>query len=110
MVAADINKITNRSRSIISGESMNLPLLLGPVGVQGIVNKDAEVATGRAAASLGIPFVLSTVSSRSIEEVAQAMGAGRRWFQLYWGKDLELTASMLKRAENAGYSAVVVTL
>jgi isopentenyl diphosphate isomerase/L-lactate dehydrogenase-like FMN-dependent dehydrogenase len=53
---------------------------------------------------------LSTVSSRSIEEVAEAMGAATRWFQLYWGKDMELTASMLRRAEKAGYGAVVVTL
>lgn len=86
------------------------PVLLGPVGVQGIIHKEAEAATGRAAASLGLPFVLSTVSSRTIEQVAQAMGASPRWFQLYWGKNPELTASMLKRAEKAGYSALVATL
>ena len=86
------------------------PVLLAPVGVQGIVHADAEAASGRAAASLGVPFTLSTLSSRSIEDVAQAMGEGRRWFQLYWGKDPELTASMVTRAEKAGYSALVVTL
>ena len=94
----------------VLGLELPAPVLLGPVGVQGIVHRDAEVASGRAAASLGLPFVLSTVSSRSIEEVAQAMGSGPRWFQLYWGKDQELTASMVKRAERSGYSAVVVTL
>ena len=92
------------------GERLAAPLLLAPVGVQGIVHAEAEVASGRAAASLGVPFTLSTLSSRSIEEVAQAMGTGRRWFQLYWGKDPELTASMVARAEKAGYSALVVTL
>jgi lactate 2-monooxygenase len=86
------------------------PVLLGPVGVQGIIHAEAELASSRAAASLAVPFVLSTVSSRSIEEVAQAMGGATRWFQLYWGKDMELTASMLRRAEKAGYGAVVVTL
>jgi lactate 2-monooxygenase len=86
------------------------PVLLGPVGVQNIIHPEAEVAVGRAAASLGIPFVLSTVSSWPIEEVAQAMGGAPRWFQLYWGKDHELTCSMLQRAEKAGYSALVVTL
>ncbi len=86
------------------------PVLLAPVGVQGIIHPEAEPASARAAASLGIPFVLSTVSSRSIEEVAQAMGSATRWFQVYWGKDMELTASMLRRAEKAGYGAVVVTL
>ena len=106
-----LRNVSERDLSVeLLGMKLPSPLLLGPVGVQGIVNKDAEVATGRAAASAGLPFVLSTVSSRSIEEVAQAMGAGVRWFQLYWGKDLELTASMLRRAEKAGYSAVVVTL
>ena len=86
------------------------PVLLGPIGVQGIIHPEAEVASARAAASLGVPFVLSTVASRSIEEVAQAMGSATRWFQLYWGKDMEVTASMLRRAENAGYGVLVVTL
>ena len=92
------------------GARLPAPILLGPVGVQGIVHRDGELAAGRAAAALGLPFVLSTVSSRTIEEVAQAMGGGTRWFQLYWGKNPELTASMLARAERAGYSALVVTL
>jgi isopentenyl diphosphate isomerase/L-lactate dehydrogenase-like FMN-dependent dehydrogenase len=78
--------------------------------VQNIIHPDAEVAVGRAAASLGVPFVLSTVSSRSIEEVAVAMDHAQRWFQLYWGKDHELTSSLLRRAEKSGFSALVVTL
>jgi lactate 2-monooxygenase len=57
-----------------------------------------------------VPFALSTVSSRSMEEVAQAAGNAPRWFQLYWGKNPDLTASMLQRAERAGYTALVVTL
>lgn len=106
-----LRNVSERNLGVeLLGLRLAAPLLLGPVGVQGIVDREGEVATGRAAASLGIPFVLSTVSSRSIEEVAQAMGAGTRWFQLYWGKDLELTASMLRRAESAGFSAIVVTL
>ncbi len=92
------------------GHRLPAPVLLGPVGVQSILHADAETATARAAASLGIPFVLSTVSSRPIEQVAQAVGNSPRWFQLYWGKDHELTSSMLQRAERAGYSALVVTL
>ena len=92
------------------GARLAAPILLGPVGVQGILHREAELATGRAAATLGLPFVLSTVSSLTLEKVAQAMGTGPRWFQLYWGKNPELTASMLRRAENAGYTALVVTL
>jgi isopentenyl diphosphate isomerase/L-lactate dehydrogenase-like FMN-dependent dehydrogenase len=94
----------------ILGRKLPAPVLLGPVGVQGIIHKGAETETARAAASLGIPMVLSTVSSRPMEEIARANGDGTRWFQLYWSKDRELTASFLRRAESAGFSALVVTL
>ena len=106
-----LRDVSQRDLSVdVLGARLPAPVLLGPVGVQGIVHPEAEVASGRAAAALGVPFILSTLSSRSIEEVAQAMGDARRWFQLYWGKDPEVTASMLQRAEKAGYSALVVTL
>ena len=106
-----LRNVSVRNLSVeLLGAKLPAPVLLGPVGVQGIIHRDAEVATGRAAATLGLPFVLSTVSSRTMEEVAQAMGAAPRWFQLYWGKNPELTASMLERAERAGYTALVVTL
>ncbi|HUK29556.1 MAG TPA: lactate 2-monooxygenase [Candidatus Acidoferrum sp.] len=94
----------------ILGRKLPAPVLLGPVGVQGIIHKDAETETARAAAALGIPMVLSTVCSRPMEEVARANGDGARWFQLYWSKDPELTGSFLRRAEAAGFSALVVTL
>lgn len=92
------------------GAKLPAPVLVGPVGVQGIVHPEAEEAAGRAAAALGLPFVLSTVSTKSIEKVANSMGSGLRWFQLYWGKNPELTVSMLQRAEKSGYTALVVTL
>ena len=60
------------------------PVLLGPVGVQEIVHAEGELPAAKAAASIGVPFVISTLSSRSMEEVAQAMANGVRWFQLYW--------------------------
>jgi lactate 2-monooxygenase len=94
----------------ILGTAMPAPVLLAPVGVQSLIHTDAEVAVARAAAGLGVPLVLSTVSSRTLEEVAEACGHGPRWFQLYWPNDPDLTASFLSRAEAAGYSAVVVTL
>jgi lactate 2-monooxygenase len=106
-----LRDVSERDLSVeVLGHKLPAPVLLAPVGVQGIIHPEAELATGRAAASLGIPFILSTVSSRSIEDVAQAMGGGPRWFQLYWGKDHELTGSMLRRAKRCGYSALVVTL
>ncbi len=94
----------------ICGTHMPAPVLVAPVGVQEIVHKDAEEATASAAASLGVPIVLSNAATRSMEDVAAAGGAGPRWFQLYWPNDKRLTASFLSRAEDAGYEAIVVTL
>jgi len=106
-----LRDVCHRDHSLeLFGRKFPAPVLLGPVGVQGIIHPDAEIATARAAASMRIPFVLSTVSSRSMEEVAQACGEATHWFQLYWGKDHELTSSMLQRAEKSGYSALVVTV
>ncbi len=106
-----LRDVSDRNLSLdLLGHHLPAPLLLGPVGVQNIIHPEAELAVARAAASLGVPFVLSTVSSRPIEEIGQAMTTAPHWFQLYWGKDHELTTSLLQRAEKAGYSALVVTL
>jgi len=92
------------------GTEMPAPLLLAPIGVQGIVHPDGELATARAAAALGVPLVLSTASHFTIEEVAEASGAGPRWFQLYWPNDRRLVESFVARAEAGGYEAIVVTV
>jgi lactate 2-monooxygenase len=106
-----LGDVSSRDLSVkLFGTKLPYPVILAPIGVQGIIRPEADLASGRAAASLGLPFVLSTVSSHSIEKVAEAMGDGPRWFQLYWGRDHELAASMVQRAERAGYSAVIVTL
>jgi isopentenyl diphosphate isomerase/L-lactate dehydrogenase-like FMN-dependent dehydrogenase len=109
-----LRDVSQRDLSVeLLGEQVPAPVILGPVGVQNILHKDGDLASARAAAALGLPFTLSTASSRSIEEVAAAAasaGNGVRWFQLYWGRNPELTASMLQRAERAGYKALVVTL
>jgi isopentenyl diphosphate isomerase/L-lactate dehydrogenase-like FMN-dependent dehydrogenase len=102
---------TERDLSItVLGTRMPAPVLVGPVGVQSIVHGDAESATARAAASVGLPFVLSTASSTSIEDAATASGAGARWFQLYWPSDPDVCASILARAKKSGYSTLVLTL
>jgi len=111
LVPRILTNVTVRDLSTeVLGTAMPAPLLLAPIGVQSLVHPEAEVAVARAASSLGIPIVLSTLSSKSMEEVAEAAGDGPRWFQLYWPNEPELTASFLQRAENAGYSAVVVTV
>ena len=86
------------------------PILFAPIGVNSIVHSDAEIPAAKAAACLGIPYILSNVSTMSMEKIAEVMGDSPRWFQLYPPKDKELTKSLLKRAEKAGYSAIVVTI
>lgn len=96
------------------GTEMPAPVLLAPVGVQKIINEEGELATARAAAALGLPLVVSTASSTSMEEIAEAGGAvnreAARWYQLYWPNDRELAASFVRRAEAAGYTALVLTV
>jgi isopentenyl diphosphate isomerase/L-lactate dehydrogenase-like FMN-dependent dehydrogenase len=94
----------------VLGTPMAAPVLLAPLGVQGIMHPDAEFASARAAASLGIPVILSSAASRPLEQVASVMGNAARWFQLYWSADPAVAASFLERAERAGYSAIVVTV
>ncbi len=97
-------------RSSVLGTAMAAPVMLAPVGVQSIIHPEAELAVGRAAAALGLPFILSTAASNSIEDVAGAVGGAARWYQLYWPKDRDLAASFLERAGHSGYEAIVVTL
>jgi lactate 2-monooxygenase len=103
--------VSNRQTQVdLLGTTLPAPILLAPIGVQSIVHPDAELAPAHAAAQLGLPFIASTASSRTLEQIASVMGDAPRWFQLYWGKDEDVTASLLQRAEQAGYSALVVTL
>src|SRR4051794_30498493 len=98
------------TRTELLGLQLDAPVLLAPIGVQRIVHEEAELASARAAASLGVPVVLSTASSTPMEDVAEAMGDASRWYQLYWPNSDELAASFVRRAEAAGYGAIVVTL
>ncbi|MEN8706823.1 MAG: lactate 2-monooxygenase [Nocardioides marinisabuli] len=94
----------------VLGTPMAAPVLLGPVGVQTLAHPDGELASARAAAALGLPFVQSTQADHSIEQVAEASGDGTRWYQLYWPSDPELCESFLSRAQASGYTHLVVTL
>jgi isopentenyl diphosphate isomerase/L-lactate dehydrogenase-like FMN-dependent dehydrogenase len=103
--------VAQRDLSVeLFGHRYPTPVLLAPIGVQGILHKKGELAVAHAARSLGVPFTLSTVASYTMEEVAEEMGDTPRWFQLYWPNNSDLAASFLQRAERAGYSALVVTL
>jgi isopentenyl diphosphate isomerase/L-lactate dehydrogenase-like FMN-dependent dehydrogenase len=92
------------------GRRLPAPVLLAPVGVQAMLHPEAELAVARAARAVGVPMVLSSVSSTPLEAVAAALGDAPRWFQLYWPRDPDLAASLVGRAERAGFQALVVTL
>src|SRR4029079_7179830 len=86
-----------------------LPLVLAPTGFTRIADPDGELAVARAAARAGIPYTLSTLGTRSIEEVAD-VSDGRKWFQLYMFRDRGLVEEMVKRAAAAGFEALVFTV
>lgn len=94
----------------IFGQNYPTPLIMAPIGVQGLFHSDKETGLAEACAEAGVPYTLSTASTSSIEEVAAANGDGKRWFQLYWPNDDDITLSLLKRAKENGFSVLVVTL
>jgi lactate 2-monooxygenase len=101
----------NNERDIsveVLGTKSPAPFLLAPIGVLSIAHPEGELAVARAAAATGVPIVLSSAASHSIEEVAEIDPP--RWFQLYWVNDREVTVSLVERAEAGGYGALVVTL
>jgi isopentenyl diphosphate isomerase/L-lactate dehydrogenase-like FMN-dependent dehydrogenase len=94
----------------VLGQEFAVPVLLAPIGAQGIVHEDGDLASARAAARWDVPYVCSTQASEPLEDVADALGDTPKWFQLYASEDRELTRSLVQRAEDAGYDAIVVTL
>ncbi len=106
-----LRDVTQRDISVeLKGRRLPAPFLLAPVGVQEILHADGDLASARAAASRGVPFITSTVSSVPMEAVAAAMGDAPRWYQLYPSRSREINESMLSRAQASGYEALVVTL
>lgn len=92
------------------GHTYDHPFLLAPIGMQKLAHEEGDLASVRAAAKFGVPFIASTVASYSLEDIAEAAGDNPRWFQLYWSNDEAVSFSMLERAEKAGYEAIVVTV
>jgi lactate 2-monooxygenase len=106
-----LRDVAERELSVtVLGSELRAPVLLAPIGVHTIVHPEGELATARAAASVGLPLIVSTAAAHTLEEIADAGGEGQRWYQLYWPNDLEIAQSMVRRADAAGYRALVVTL
>ena len=93
----------------VLGETISFPVMLCPAGNHGAAHPDAELATARAAGKADTVMILSSHSAKTLEDVAEA-ATGPMWFQQYFFKDPELTLSMAARAEEAGYSALCMTL
>jgi L-lactate dehydrogenase (cytochrome) len=91
------------------GREIALPLVLAPTGFTRIAHPEGELAVARAAARAGVPYALSTLSTRSIEEVAKAAD-GTHWFQVYAWKDQGLIKELIERARAAGFEALVLTV
>jgi L-lactate dehydrogenase (cytochrome) len=95
--------------SHLLGAPVAYPLVLAPTGFTRIVDPQGELAVARAAERAGLPYVLSTLSTRSIEEVRE-VSAGRLWFQVYAWRDRGLVEEMIQRAAAARYEALVLTV
>ena len=92
------------------GTELSVPVLLAPIGVQSIVHEEGELGTARAAAARDVPMVVSSAASHTMETVAYELGGTPGWFQLYWSSNDDVAKSFVRRAEAAGYEALVVTV
>jgi L-lactate dehydrogenase (cytochrome)/glycolate oxidase len=92
------------------GKKMSMPLGIAPTGFTRMMQTEGEYAGACAAADAGIPFTLSTMGTRSIEDVANAAPTGRNWFQLYMWKDRDRSMALVDRAKDAGFDTLVLTV
>ena len=93
----------------VLGQKISLPLIIAPTAFHKMANAEGEVAVAKAATNAGTIMILSTLSNSSVEEVALASD-GNIWFQLYVFKDREVTRNLIRRAENAGCKALILTV
>lgn len=107
-VLVDVGRVA--TSTTLLGAPAAVPWAIAPMAAHALAHPDAELATARAAAAAGVPFILSTVSSASLEEVAAAAPDGVRFFQLYAQRDPGVTRSLVERAAAAGYRGLVVTV
>ncbi len=94
----------------VLGKATPIPLILAPTGFTRIVDPQGELSVARVAKERTIPYSLSTLGTRSIEEVAEAGAGGRNWFQVYVWKDRGLVQNMVERAKESGYEALCITV
>lgn len=96
--------------STVLGKKVAMPFGIAPTGFTRMMHAEGEIAGSQAAEAAGIPFSLSTMGTRSIEEVAAAAPNGRNWFQLYMWKDREKSMALVERAQAAGFDTLLLTV
>tara|TARA_S200000501_G_scaffold337239_1_gene343209 strand:+ start:107 stop:1369 length:1263 start_codon:yes stop_codon:yes gene_type:complete len=97
------------TRTTFLGEEIPFPVMIAPTGFDRIADSQGELAVARAAERAGIPYSLSTMGTRSIEEIAD-VSEGRKWFQVYVWRDKQLLKEMLERAAAANYEGIMITV
>jgi 4-hydroxymandelate oxidase len=105
-VLAGLSDVDTSARLVASDAA--LPVAVAPMAYQRLLHPDGELAVAKAAHDAGVPFTVGTLSSHRVEDVA-AVG-GTAWFQLYWLRDRERTVRIVRRAEDAGCTALMVTV
>lgn len=103
----DVN--TCQTQTTVLGTPISMPIMVAPTSYHGLAHPEAECATARGVGQAGTLMTVSTSSSRPLEAIAEAAG-GPLWFQLYPHRDDHITAKLLRRAEDVGYRAVVLTV
>jgi isopentenyl diphosphate isomerase/L-lactate dehydrogenase-like FMN-dependent dehydrogenase len=107
-VLAGVGEVT--SAAAVLGKPVAMPLLVAPVAYQRLVDPEGEIAMARAAADAGSVMCLSTLATTTPSELAAAVPAGRRWFQLYCFEDEAVTRALMDEAIESGFEAIVVTV
>ncbi|KAJ5083202.1 hypothetical protein N7456_012629 [Penicillium angulare] len=106
-----LRKMEGQNTSIeLFGKKYDHPIIMAPVGVQAIFHEDRETGLAEVCAEEGLPYTMSTANTCSTEDLAAANKDGERWYQLYWPRDNEITASLLKRAKDNGFTVLMITL
>lgn len=106
-VLTDVSVID--TSTTIMGQSVPFPIALSPTGFTRIAHPQGELAVARVAGALGLPYTLSTLGTRSIEEVA-AVATGPLWYQLYVWRDRGLSRELVQRAKASGYKSIMLTV
>jgi 4-hydroxymandelate oxidase len=107
-VLRDVSQIS-MATTVLGGE-LPVPLLVAPMAYHRMAHPDGEAASAAGAAAAGAGYILSTQATMTVEEVAEAVPAGLRWFQVYVVRDRGWTADLVARAAAAGYKALVLTV